>query len=504
MKFVDYLLGGATTPMAGDGRGVVTRQISSSKSGPISSKVSSGDTHSHDRSSFIPQARSSPTPQPVRNNPLSRISQDPMRRKAVANSPTFPPTETPVLHGPLASTDTTDLLQRPSQESFRTCAQNSAQSESPRPGSETPWQDLVPWQEYEIPPELEIINDNTPPEIRNIVQESLDEHRAIRDSRLQAQACGIEVTSGTSAAVCGRPQARLAESSITVSTRSTVSSESNATSDNSGQNISLETVTSIGSNSDGGAPLEPPQIVVPTSAEADQASLESTTTRSSGTTAMERKFQESKAKTSKSRRLFKHLPSQKMKSGLDPGLQRSEPRLSECIGCFDEMPSQKAIDLPCRHSYCKHCFTQLVSATMQSEASFPPKCCLTGIPKTIMRAHLPPKELTLFEERTLEYAVPIANRYYCVSAKCARWIDTRRAKRTHGSLQCPHCTTKLCTVCRGPQHSSNQDCPQDFALEETLERAEMAGWRRCYNCRAMVELNTGCRHITCKCRAEFW
>jgi hypothetical protein len=52
-------------------------------------------------------------------------------------------------------------------------------------------------------------------------------------------------------------------------------------------------------------------------------------------------------------------------------------------------------------------------------------------------------------------------------------------------------------------HAAGVECPQDFGLEATLEEAERQGWRRCYQCRALVELTVGCRHITCKCSAQF-
>ncbi|KAK8008489.1 hypothetical protein PG991_011040 [Apiospora marii] len=32
---------------------------------------------------------------------------------------------------------------------------------------------------------------------------------------------------------------------------------------------------------------------------------------------------------------------------------------------------------------------------------------------------------------------------------------------------------------------------------------EKSGWRRCYKCRNLVELNQGCTHITCRCKAQF-
>jgi len=40
-------------------------------------------------------------------------------------------------------------------------------------------------------------------------------------------------------------------------------------------------------------------------------------------------------------------------------------------------------------------------------------------------------------------------------------------------------------------------------LRATIQLADNEGWRRCYNCQALVEHNQGCIHMTCKCRAEF-
>lgn len=71
------------------------------------------------------------------------------------------------------------------------------------------------------------------------------------------------------------------------------------------------------------------------------------------------------------------------------------------------------------------------------------------------------------------------------------------------SRKCPHCSTAICIICRGRGHATGQDCPQDYGLDATLEFAEQEGWRRCHSCHTMVELTFGCRHITCKCGAQF-
>ncbi|KAM0273939.1 hypothetical protein ACHAQH_008111 [Verticillium albo-atrum] len=42
-----------------------------------------------------------------------------------------------------------------------------------------------------------------------------------------------------------------------------------------------------------------------------------------------------------------------------------------------------------------------------------------------------------------------------------------------------------------------------WELNEVLKMGEKSGWRRCYKCRALVELAQGCTHMTCRCKAQF-
>lgn len=58
-------------------------------------------------------------------------------------------------------------------------------------------------------------------------------------------------------------------------------------------------------------------------------------------------------------------------------------------------------------------------------------------------------------------------------------------------------------MCKRAAHRIGQDCPSDRELEVILEMGEKYGWRRCYNCRTLIELTQGCSHITCRCKAEF-
>ena len=186
----------------------------------------------------------------------------------------------------------------------------------------------------------------------------------------------------------------------------------------------------------------------------------------------------------------------------------------ECTSCFDEFPANSAdvYALPCRHSYCRPCLATLISTAAQSEATFPPKCCLTPIPlQTIVKALATAIERNAYKDKAAEYALPSDKRWYCPNpTTCGRWIPPKKLRSFTWNgerwFSCPHCETRVCGLCRGIAHEKNGvhgECPQDFGLRQTLEISEAEGWQRCYKCHTMVELTNGCRHITCRCGAQF-
>ena len=139
----------------------------------------------------------------------------------------------------------------------------------------------------------------------------------------------------------------------------------------------------------------------------------------------------------------------------------------------------------------------------------PPKCCTA--------AHIPLKHVdNLFDlrfkvkwnKKYQEYTTK--NRIYCPAKGCGEWIkpanihvDTSggaNGGRKYG--KCGRCKTKVCATCNGKWHTS-RECPKDEATARFAEIAKEAGWQRCFNCSATVELKEGCNHMTCRCRAEF-
>ena len=524
-RMMKYLLGGTATPTAGDGLslGVPTQPVLSPKA-TVSSNVETGTStdesfrsRSGSNASAIsntsarsqkPSPLSSPPPHHLSTTMMPDLQRSGSSQHASRNDDVHKPSRMQNgVRAPRCSlvnmTAAAAPFRKPSMDSFRTAA--SAAEDSPRIGTPDVMGEAT-WEDYEIPQELEFVSEDTPREIRNIIQESWDEHRAMRASRLQSQAIVVRTTIESSRTLRQKGRPEVPECSSVISARSTPDSEHVTNRSVSSRSISHGSQTSLESEVEDTGLLRPTKLLSRSQTSNSQEYLmtKATTGMSPNMAHVERKLQESQERTNKSHRLFNLLSSWKGKSEISLEPQTTPPTSYECTSCFDDVPENKAVDMPCHHKYCSPCFSRLILTAIINEATFPPKCCLQEIPKKTMRDHLPPKALAQFDEKALEYAVAVGNRYYCVSPKCAKWIDTRIAKRVNGILECPHCAVKLCTTCRGPQHPSNEDCPQDYGLGSTLDQAERAGWRRCYRCRAIVELTSGCRHITCKCRAEFW
>lgn len=180
-----------------------------------------------------------------------------------------------------------------------------------------------------------------------------------------------------------------------------------------------------------------------------------------------------------------------------------QPTTIECVSCLDDFDGPQMITLSC-HSYCVECFQRLISTSLESETHWPAKCCLNPIPAEDILPHVDNNTKTKYQQRDAEWSIPTSDRVYCTHTNCGTWIPPKsvNAGAARNFAKCPKCSKRTCTLCRGPYHNGS-DCPQDPALQATANLAEMEGWKRCYSCHAYVEHNKGCRHMTCRCKAQF-
>ncbi|KAK0729004.1 hypothetical protein B0T21DRAFT_204470 [Apiosordaria backusii] len=174
----------------------------------------------------------------------------------------------------------------------------------------------------------------------------------------------------------------------------------------------------------------------------------------------------------------------------------------ECIACFESVKKGDLVKAAvCGHIYCKPCFEQLILTALQSEAQFPPKCCLNPFPFRTIIKYSSKSTKELYTKKSTEYSVPLNQRIYCPALNCGDWHH--QAKISADTT--PECSKghKMCISCHQIAHEKGKCCPQDHdrVQAEALFREE--GWQQCYSCHTFVEHIGGCTHMTCQCGAHF-
>ncbi|KAK1690957.1 hypothetical protein BDP55DRAFT_542832 [Colletotrichum godetiae] len=184
--------------------------------------------------------------------------------------------------------------------------------------------------------------------------------------------------------------------------------------------------------------------------------------------------------------------------------QKKAPVTVECVSCLDDFSPKKAIKLTC-HSYCRDCFERLISTAVQNEHHWPPKCCLNPIPTRTVHRHISTELSKTCKDRAVEWAIPIADRTYCADPSCGVWVRPEHVDGASRRALCrgPNGSHLTCSICRGPHHADDADCPLDRDLALTNALAEEEGWQHCGRCQALVEHREACQHMTCRCGYQF-
>ncbi|TKX22672.1 ubiquitin-protein transferase-like protein 3 [Elsinoe australis] len=151
----------------------------------------------------------------------------------------------------------------------------------------------------------------------------------------------------------------------------------------------------------------------------------------------------------------------------------------QCTACQDNFKICDIARAPCSHEYCGECLGAIFTGAIGDEAYYPPRCCRQTIPLEKVRMFLPADIAQDFQAKVPE--LETKDRTYCHVPNCSAWISPDHI--VNGTGTC--------------------DCPADEGTQQLLEVARGQRWQRCYQCRRVIELNTGCYHITCRCGAHF-
>jgi len=177
----------------------------------------------------------------------------------------------------------------------------------------------------------------------------------------------------------------------------------------------------------------------------------------------------------------------------------------ECSSCRQQLPRDHVFGMSCGHAYCKVClerFLQEITKTSQG----PPKCCSQSLRMTLVREILGPHAFLSLEQRLFELC--LGNTMYCSNRHCQYPIDLE--KISSDVFSCPQCNTSLCSLCKSFVHPL-MTCEEymlqaegdNWELASVLTLAVAAKWKRCGRCKNLIQLSTGCNHMTCTCGHQF-
>ncbi|KAL5588473.1 hypothetical protein FOBRF1_015001 [Fusarium oxysporum] len=161
----------------------------------------------------------------------------------------------------------------------------------------------------------------------------------------------------------------------------------------------------------------------------------------------------------------------------------------ECLYCSDEFPIDMIFEAPCSHAMCQPCLIRSIRTAIKDESLFPPKCCGQAIPVDTTNTFIPEELLTECDNKREEYET--TNRTYCSDKACSEFIPLRTIEA--GIARCTRCETRTCLNCLSEAHEGT--CTDDPESQRVIRLAEEHGWRRCEQCKNMVELTHGCFHI---------
>ncbi|KAF9528770.1 hypothetical protein CPB83DRAFT_298045 [Crepidotus variabilis] len=174
-----------------------------------------------------------------------------------------------------------------------------------------------------------------------------------------------------------------------------------------------------------------------------------------------------------------------------------------CTICDDSVTTTSALETSCGHYYCRGCIREHADLMTRDETLYPLRCCKAPIEHNKVFPFLSLALRKQFEAKNVEFSVPPNNRIYCCSPTCSAFLGATTAYEGVKGLRCGKCQTVTCPRCKQSYHPNERACSDNTSALEVRELARTQGWQTCPGCHAIVELNIGCYHMTCRCSTQF-
>ncbi|XP_072988107.1 E3 ubiquitin-protein ligase RSL1 [Typha latifolia] len=197
--------------------------------------------------------------------------------------------------------------------------------------------------------------------------------------------------------------------------------------------------------------------------------------------------------------------------------------VSACPICCEENQSSQMIQIDCSHKFCSGCLITYVEGKIQA-SHVPIRCpqvrCKYNISTSECKSFLPVTSYELLERASMEVGLHNMETLYCPFPNCSMLLNASQHLSSRASssslsdvncVECPECCRDICISCGVPWHTM-MTCNEYQSLPaEERDAGDMSlhllaqnnRWRRCQQCRRMIELTQGCYHMTCWCGHEF-
>jgi E3 ubiquitin-protein ligase RNF144 len=186
----------------------------------------------------------------------------------------------------------------------------------------------------------------------------------------------------------------------------------------------------------------------------------------------------------------------------------------QCCACMEMRLKKHIVTLGCGHDYCRICHVSLFRNAIADPTLFPPQCCGVPLPLETSLPLLPGDLVKKVDLKAEELATP--NPTHCSNADCAEFLRSQEIQGDVGT--CPFCGEETCVQCKSKSHEGF--CQSDPEVQRLIDAAKRSRWQQCTKCRNMVELSSGCFHMTyvsehriddglvtyngrCRCKHEF-
>jgi len=184
-----------------------------------------------------------------------------------------------------------------------------------------------------------------------------------------------------------------------------------------------------------------------------------------------------------------------------------------CLICTEKFPPNETYSLSCGHRYCNDCWKSFLELKVMEGPAVLLACC--PAPKCKVRVHedavhklVKPDLFEKYQSFLLKSYVddnPVVK--WCPSPGCTYTVRVDRKERKE-AVVCK-CGFQYCFHCNDYEIGDHMPCPCpqiEIWLQKASDESENVTWmlantKKCPQCRAPIEKNGGCMHMSCKVNA---